>query len=100
MIDPAILDGLLVACGSDAWLYYGFTPELPHGFDEIILGLPPRPRDACVAEYRCCTTYKEDVTAYDAVFQDSDQRTFMQINGLQVKRIMPVKPGWLTLGGF
>ena len=98
VIDPAILDGLLVACGSDAWLYYGFTPELPHGFDEIILGHPPHAREACAAEYRCQTTFKEDVTTYDVVLQDSEQRTFMQLNGLHVKRLMPVKPGWLTMG--
>ena len=53
-----------------------------------------------MAEYRCRTTYKEDLTKHDAVLQDSEQRTFMQINGLQAKRLMPVKPGWLALGGF
>ena len=66
-IDPAILDGALVACGSDAWLYYGFTPELPHSFDEIIVGRMPTPREACTAGFKCCTTFKEDTTTYDLV---------------------------------
>ena len=100
MIDPAILDGALVGCGSDAWLYYGFTPELPHSFDEIIVGKMIRPREVCTAEFKCCTTFKEDTTTYNIVMQDSKNRTFMQVKGFSLKRLMPVKPGWLTMGGY
>ncbi len=100
IIDPAILDGVLVACGSDAWLYYGFTPELPHSFDEIILSTMLKPRESCVAGFKCCTVFKEDTTTYDLVLQDSTNRTFMQVNGFSLKRLMPVKPGWLTMGGY
>ncbi len=100
VIDPAILDGALVACGSDAWLYYGFAPELPHAFDEIIVGKMPQPREACTAGYKCRTTFKEDTTTYDLVLQDSTNRTFMQVNGFSLKRLMPVKPGWLKMAGY
>lgn len=100
VIDPAILDGALVGCGSDAWLYYGFTPELPHSFDEIIVGKMIRPREVCTAEFKCCTTFKEDTTTYNIVMQDSKNRTFMQVKGFSLKRLMPVKPGWLTMGGY
>ena len=100
VIDPAILDGVLVGCGSDAWLYYGFTPELPHSFDEIIVGKMLKPHEICTAGFQCRTTFKEDTTTYDFVLQDSANRTFMQVHGFSLKRLMPVKPGWLTLGGF
>ena len=100
VIDPAILDGAIVACGVDAWLYYGFTPELPHSFDEIIVGRVPQSRESCVAEFHCCTTFKKDTTTYNLILQDSTNRTFMQVNGFSLKRLIPVKPGWLTLGGY
>jgi hypothetical protein len=100
VIDPAILDGVLVACGSDAWLYYGYTPELPHSFDEIIVGKMLQPREDCTAGFKCGTTFKEDTTTYDLVLQDSTNRTFMQVNGFTLKRLMPVKPGWLTMAGY
>ena len=100
VIDPAILDGVLVACGSDAWLYYGYTPELPHSFDEIIVGKMLQPRENCTAGFKCCTTFKENFTTYDLVLQDSSDRTFMQVNGFTMKRLMPVKPGWLTMAGY
>lgn len=100
IIDPAILDGAVVACGADAWLYYGYTPELPHSFDEIIVGQMLQPRENCTAEFKCRTTFKEDTTTYDLVLQDSKNRTFMQVTGLTLKRLMPVKPGWFTMAGF
>ena len=100
VIDPAILDGVLVACGADAWLYYGYTPELPHSFDEIIVGKMLQSRENCTAGFKCCTTFKEDITTYDLVLQDSTNRTFMQVNGFSSKRLMPVKTGWLTMAGY
>jgi len=98
VIDPALLDGVIVGCGSDAWLYYGFKPELPHSFDEIIVGKVPPPGEACMAEFKCRTTFKDDTTTYDIVLQDSANQTFIQVNGFTLKRLMPEKPGWLTMG--
>ncbi|MCH2200384.1 MAG: acyltransferase domain-containing protein [Fuerstiella sp.] len=100
IIDPAILDGVLVGCGSDAWLYYGYSPEIPDSFDEIIVGKMLNPRETCIAGFKCRTTFKEDRTVYDLVLQDSANQTFMQVNGLTMKRLMPVKTGWLTMAGY
>ena len=100
IIDPAILDGAIVACGSDAWLYYGNVPELPDSFDEMIVGSPPAPGESCVASFNCRTAHKGETTSYDIVLQDSAKRTVVQIRGFALRRLMPGKPGLLTLAGL
>ena len=100
IIDPAIVDGVIVACGTDAWLYYGNVLELPYSVDEILVGAPPAPGEACVGSFNCRTKQKSGTTAYDVVMQDAAGRTFVQIRGFALRRLMPGKLGLLIPVGL
>ena len=87
LVDAAILDGAIVACGTDAWAYYGNVSEVPDAFDEILFGPLPDKGESCVVSFNCRTTHKKETTRYDVVLQGANRQTLMQINGFQLRRI-------------
>ncbi len=87
LIDPAILDGAIVACGTDAWAYFGNISEVPDSFDEIVFGTLPQKGEACTVSFVCKTIYKKETTTYDVVLQGARKQTLMQINGFTLRRI-------------
>ena len=93
IIEPALLDGALVGCGVDCWVWTGGAVAIPAGFGRIRLS-PPRPQgqpQSAVGQLRALDDLDDDETElqsrYDFTLFDESGQAFLQVEDFVMSRL-------------
>ena len=92
ILDPAIFDGALMACGTDAFFMMECQTEIPAAFDEIMIGAFASEN----SQYTALLKFRgkqANGCLYDFTIYDAANRPFLEVRGYAGKRVQQSSTG-------
>ncbi len=92
---PAILDGALMACGTDAWFMMDCQTEIPSSFDTVTLCMSAA-RSGTFTVLLRFREKQESGCLYDFTIYDAENRPYLEVQGYASNRVQQGSTGSST----